>query len=194
MAIKLSWQSILEKFKKQFDAIYFPRNKQKLYFSFDEHVEGAKDTWMLLAFTDGLLQSLEPTLCGGIILFKYICLFYKLFIHNNTSYNRYQSHRGKEFSVRNNLSRCVFVNVYLKLFSVTTLYQLLRVMKNAVLKSTLLSTIVQYVCYLQYIYIHYKSSLYFSYMYISTHQDWLSVDNLRDKLLSLIGDFVENCH
>jgi len=63
----LSWQDVLEKFKKQFETVYFVNNKQKLYFSYDERVEGAKDTWMLLSFTDGLLQNLEPSLCGSKI-------------------------------------------------------------------------------------------------------------------------------
>jgi hypothetical protein len=65
MELSISWQSIIDKFSRMFDEVYFVNNKQKLYFSFDERVEGAKDTWMLLAFTDGILQNLEPAICCG---------------------------------------------------------------------------------------------------------------------------------
>ena len=63
--IKIVWQDIIEKFHEKFKAIYFDGNKQKLYFCFDERVDGAKDTWMLIAFVDAILQKVQPGLTTG---------------------------------------------------------------------------------------------------------------------------------
>jgi len=65
--VKFQWQAIIKLFSEEFASVFTYQNKQKLYFSFDEKVEGAKETWMLLAFADGILQNLEPNLVTGFI-------------------------------------------------------------------------------------------------------------------------------
>jgi hypothetical protein len=64
--IKISWQDVIELFSTEFSSVFYLNNKQKLYFSFGERVEGAKETWMLIAFADGLLQNLEPEITTGV--------------------------------------------------------------------------------------------------------------------------------
>lgn len=64
--VRFTWQSVIKIFAEEFSSVFTYQNKQKLYFSFEEKVEGAMDTWMLLAFVDGILQNLEPTLVTGM--------------------------------------------------------------------------------------------------------------------------------
>ena len=66
--IKISWQDVIELFSTEFSSVFYLNNKQKLYFSFGERVEGAKETWMLIAFADGLLQNLEPEITTGVYM------------------------------------------------------------------------------------------------------------------------------
>jgi hypothetical protein len=64
--VTLKWADVTALFSEDF-LVYITRtNKQKLYFSFDEKIEGPNKPWMLLSFVDGLLLHLEPDQNLGI--------------------------------------------------------------------------------------------------------------------------------
>ena len=85
--VRFTWQSVIKIFAEEFSSVFTYQNKQKLYFSFEEKVEGAMDNWMLLAFVDGILQNLEPTLVTGMNderlydFLDYIPKFNRFFYH-----------------------------------------------------------------------------------------------------------------
>lgn len=62
---QFKWADVICAYDVAFRKAFTDTNKQKLYFSFEEKVEGVKDPWMLLSFLDGMLQCLEPFLTPG---------------------------------------------------------------------------------------------------------------------------------
>ena len=58
--VRFKWEDVTKRYNKEYEKLFHEGNKQKLYFSFHEKVEGPKETWMLLSFVDGILQHLEP--------------------------------------------------------------------------------------------------------------------------------------
>ena len=63
---QFKWTDVICAYDFAFRKAFTDANKQKLYFSFEEKVEGLKDPWMLLSFLDGMLQDLEPLLTPGL--------------------------------------------------------------------------------------------------------------------------------
>ena len=67
---QFQWGDVICAYERAFLEVFTDTNKQKLYFSFEEKVEGQKDPWMLLSFLDGMLQGLEPFLTPGFKTFQ----------------------------------------------------------------------------------------------------------------------------